>query len=145
MVVDKNLIKEKLESLENFILQVENMNFDEQGLVENVDVQQLLSFRLQQSIEICIDIATHIIAIEALEKAETARDAFTVLAKNKIISEKTAEGMSAAGSFRNIIVHGYGKVDFSKLYYDYKKDLEDLRNYAKEINLFLEKTKNDSS
>lgn len=137
MVVDKSLIEQKLESLKNFLLQIENMQFDEEGLVENIDIQQLLTFRLQQSVEICIDIATHIIANASLSKAETARDAFEVLGKSKIISQKTAQNMGKAGNFRNLVVHGYGKVDFSRIFYDYKKDLEDLRQFAKEIYLYL--------
>ena len=139
MVVDKSLVEQKLENLKNFILQIENMHFDEEGLIENVDIQQLLTFRLQQSVELCIDIATHILANASLPKAETARDAFEVLAKNGIISAKTAENMAKAGNFRNLIVHGYGKVDFSRIYYDYKQDLEDLRLYAKEIFQFINK------
>lgn len=137
MVVDKNLIEQKLESLKNFLLQIDTMQFDEEGLIENIDIQQLLTFRLQQSVEICIDIATHIIANATYPKAETAKDAFEVLGKNKIITQKTAENMGKAGNFRNLIVHGYGKVDFSRIFYDYKKDLEDLRQFAKEIFMYM--------
>lgn len=138
MVVDKNLLNEKLESLKNFLLQIENMQFDETGLSDNVDIQQLLSFRLQQSVEICIDIATHIIANTGLPKAETARDAFDELGKNKVISKQTAVNMGKAGNFRNLIVHGYGKVDFSRIFYDYKKDLDDLRQFAAEVYQYIQ-------
>ncbi len=139
MVVDKTLIEQKLETLKEFLLQIENMQFTEEGLLENIDIQQLLSFRLQQSIEVCIDIATHIIANASLPKAETAKDAFEVLCKNKIISKKTGENMAKAGNFRNLIVHGYGKVDFSRIYYDYKNDLEDLRQFVREIYQYMSK------
>ena len=68
-----------------------------------------------------------------------AKDAFELLAKEKVISKKLAENLGSACGFRNIVVHGYQKVDFKQLYYDYKDDLKDLRDFAKQINEFLNK------
>lgn len=52
--------------------------------------------------------------------------------------------MGQAVDFRNIVVHHYDTVfDFGRLYKDYKDDLEDLRQFAKEIFQFLEKNKTD--
>lgn len=139
MAVDKTLIEKKLDLLKDYIRLIENMDFDENFLLENIDTQQLLAFRLQQAVEMTIDIATHVIAGLFLERQETAKDAFAHLGREKIITKDLAKKMGLAGNFRNLIVHGYQKIDFKRLYYDYKEDLEDLREFAKQINNFLKR------
>lgn len=139
MVIDKILIEKKLDVLKDFILQIEEMNFSEEKLSEKKDIQQLLSFRLQQAIETTIDITTHIIAELSLDRQETAKDALELLKKEKIISSSLAKNLSLACGFRNLVVHGYQKIDFRKLFYNYKKDLNDLREFARQIHNFLEK------
>lgn len=139
MAVDRDLIEKKLDILKDYILQIENMNFDETGLVENIDIQQLLSFRLQQAVETTIDLATHLIAGLSLKRQETAKDAFELLGREKIITVELSKSMGLAGDFRNLVVHGYQNINFKRLYYDYKDDLNDLREFARQINDFINK------
>ena len=139
MVIDKEIINRKLAVLENFIRQIENMDFDEQFLLKNEDVQHLIAFRLQQAIETAIEIATYMIVNLGLERQDTARDAFVILARGKIIADDLAEKLGSACGFRNLVVHGYQKIDFRKLFYNYKNDLNDLRGFARQIHNFLEK------
>ena len=133
MPIDKNLVNNQLSQLENLLRRIENMDIAENELLENLDIQDLLTFRLQQAVEICIDIATHLISGLALEKSETARSSFEVLAKNKIIGADLAEKLGFAVSFRNLAVHGYDKFDFSRLFRDYKEDVDDLKIFMTEI------------
>ena len=139
MVINRNLVEKKLVILGDFIRQIDQMDFDEIGLTEEKDIQQLLSFRLQQAVETAIDIATHLLAGLSLERKETAKDVFELMGKEKIISAELAKNMMLACDFRNLVVHGYQKIDFHRLFYDYKEDLEDLREFARQINNFLNK------
>lgn len=113
------------------------MDFTENQFLENVDFQDLLTFRLQQAVEIGIEIATHIISSLELEKPETARSSFEILAKNKIISEDLSKKMMLAVSFRNIAVHKYEDFDFSQVFRDYKEDIECLKDFVAEIIKYL--------
>lgn len=133
MPIDKILIKEKLNKVNQYLERIENMHFSEDQFLENTDYQDLLTFRLQQAVETCIDIATHIISSLNLEKPETARSSFEVLAKHKIITKDLAQDLTFAVSFRNLAVHGYEKFDFKRLFYDYKKDLVDLKRFITAI------------
>lgn len=139
MAIDRELIEKKLDILEEFIVQIERMDFNKQQLVEDKDTQQLLSFRFQQAVETAIDIATHLIAGLSLERKETAKDAFRLLGEKKIITSKLAEKMALASDFRNLVVHGYQRIDFGRFFADYRDDLADLRRFAQEINSFIEK------
>lgn len=139
MPIDKELIKKKLSFLDSSLSKIERMEFDENEFVENADIHDLITFRLQQSVETCIDIATHIIASLSLERKERAKDAFLLLGKEKIIEEDLALNMGKAADFRNRVVHGYNDFDFSLLFKDYKKDVADLREFGNQILECLEK------
>ncbi|MBI5122662.1 DUF86 domain-containing protein [Candidatus Roizmanbacteria bacterium] len=137
MPIDKNLVKEKLQKIDEYLKRIEAMSFSEDQFLENVDYQDLLTFRLQQAIEISIEIATHIISSLELEKPQTARSSFEVLSKYKIISDELAKKMMLAVSFRNIVVHKYEDFDFSQVFRDYKEDIECMKNFIGEIMKYL--------
>jgi len=138
MPVDKNLVREKLKKIDEYLKRIEAMNFSEDQFLENVDYQDLLTFRLQQAVEISIEIATHIISSLELEKPETARSSFEVLSKHKIINGELANRMMLAVSFRNIVVHKYEDFDFSQFFRDYKEDIKCLKAFIAEIIRYLE-------
>jgi len=139
MHIDKELIKKKLNFLDHFLSKIERMEFDEKGFVEDADIHDLVTFRLQQAVETSIDIATHIIASLSLERKERAKDAFLLLGKEKIIDKNLAQKMGKAADFRNRVVHGYNDFDFSLLFKDYRNDVTDLRNFGNQILEYLEK------
>jgi|SRR3989339_48398 len=139
MPIDKNLIQEKLQKISEYIKRIEGMDFSENQFLENVDYQDLLTFRLQQVVEIAIDIATHIISTLELEKPETARSSFEVLAKYKIISDDMSKKMMLAVSFRNIVVHKYEDFDFNQVFLDYKIDIDNLKVFIGEVIKYLGK------
>ena len=128
MAIKRELIEKKLDNLKDYLKKIEAMNFSYQELLENPDIQDLLVFRFQQAVEICIDIATHIIAGLDLPRKETAKDAVFLLGEEKIINKELASQLGEAVDFRNIVVHHYDDVfDFESLFEDYKSNLEDLR------------------
>lgn len=139
MAIDKQLISYKLKFLDRQLTKIERMEFDLEDLQSNTDIQDLITFRLQQSVETCIDIATHVLSALNIPRKETAKDAFLVLGKEGIINEKLAERMGKAADFRNRVVHGYNDFDFSLLFKDYRDDVADLRKFGQEIIKYLQK------
>lgn len=139
MPVNKSLIFKKLDFLNAHINKIENMSFDEETFVENADIHDLIVFRLQQAVETCIDIATHIIAGLDVPQKETAKDAFIFLGEKGIIKKKLSLKMGKAADFRNRVVHGYNNFDLKLLFKDYKEDLKDLRQFGAEILKYLQK------
>lgn len=138
MPISKPLVSKKLDFLNDQIRKIENMSFDEEAFVGNVDVHDVVVFRLQQAVETCIDIATHIIAGLDVPQKETAKDAFIFLGEKRVISQDLASKMGKAADFRNRVVHGYNDFDFRILFKDYKEDLKDLNQFGAEILKYLE-------
>lgn len=137
MPVNKDLIAKKLDFLNEQIYKIENLDFTEKEFVENVDIHDLIVFRLQQAVETSIDIATHIIAAISAPRKETAKDAFVFLGEKRIINKELSLKMGQAADFRNRVVHGYNDFDFKLLFKDYKEDLKDLRQFGAEILKYL--------
>jgi uncharacterized protein YutE (UPF0331/DUF86 family) len=137
MHINKDLLAKKLDFLNEHLSRIENMDFDQEALSGQTDIQDLLTFRLQQSVETCIDIATHIISGLNLKRKETAKDAFLLLGEEKIITKDLADKMGQAANFRNRVVHGYNDFDFNLLFKDYKEDIKDLHTFGAQILSYL--------
>ena len=120
---------------------IENMDFTEEEFGEDLDIKDLLVFRLEQATEAAIDIATHIISAKKLPRPENLKGLFEVLGEGKILTGETAEAMIKAVGFRNIAVHEYDdvKFDIKRVYGDYKDDVRDLKRFCAEVVEILEK------
>lgn len=62
-------------------------------------------------IELCVDIANHIISEKALPVPTSYADTFEILKRYFLISDSLAEIMVHMAKFRNILVHQYTQVD----------------------------------
>mgnify|MGYP001610058190 CR=1 FL=1 len=138
MQADKDLVSKKLDFLNDQIRKIEKMDFNKQSFSEDEDIHDLIVFRLQQAVETCIDIATHIISKLDVPQKEPAKDAFLFLGEEGIIDSTLSYRMGKAADFRNRVVHGYNNFDFAVLFKDYKNNLEDLRMFGAEILRYIE-------
>lgn len=136
--IDRDLVAKKLDFLNVQIHKIENMEFEETSFVENPDIHDLVVFRLQQAIETCIDISTHIIAQTNAPRKEAAKEAFLYLGEQNIINKDLAQKMGKAADFRNRVVHGYNDFDFHLLYKDYEENLKDLREFGAQVLKYLD-------
>ena len=133
MVKRPKTIQRLLEQLEEHLLTIGRMSFSLNELLSDIDIQHLIERRLQLAIEVCIDIASHIAAELKLPGREKAADVFLLLGKNKVINARLAKNLTKAVGFRNILVHEYVKINHRLVYHYYKKDLDDLRQFARQI------------
>lgn len=139
MSLDKQVIKRLLARLLDLLTRLERMEFSLSELQESKDIQDLVSFRLQEAVEVSLDIAMHIVANLRLGSPETGRDVFTDLAAGKVISLDLAKKMAAGVGFRNLVVHRYDELDMKRLFYDYRDDISTLFEFAAEIQKFIDK------
>lgn len=138
MPIDTVLLQKKLSMLDRHLSAIERMDFEEHNFVSDADIHDLIVFRLQQAVETCIDIATHLIAQLAIPRKETAKDAFLLLGQEKIIPDELSLRMGKAADFRNRVVHGYNDFDFRLLFRDYREDVRELRSFGAAILTFLQ-------
>ncbi len=136
-----SMLEALLDYLQDSINRIERMDLTIDMILSDEDIQDLIDRRMQKTVETCIDIATHLIAALKLSRQETAKDAFELLGKEKIINPQLAKKMAEASGLRNVIVHNYRDMDYRLAYTDLSDKLEDLRQFAKQIHRFLKKQK----
>lgn len=140
MAIQEETIKELLRELDEYLYLIENMSLtSEDVFLGSKDIQHMLERRLHIAVELCIDIASHLAAGLKLPGRDTAKSIFAILEKEEIITSELTQNMQDAVGFRNILVHEYGKIDHKRIYRTYKDNLNDMRQFAKEVVEFLEK------
>ena len=111
-MVDKTLLLRKLAELEEYFVQIgEYSNISVDRYSKNWKTQRIVERTLQMMIEICVDIASHIVSDEGFRVPKSYADTFKVLYEKKIIETELFETMERMAKFRNILVHQYDKVD----------------------------------
>lgn len=66
---------------------------------------------LQLAIEVCADIANHVIADRRLRIPATYAEAFEVLSQARLLDTAQREAMVRMARFRNLLVHEYTRID----------------------------------
>jgi len=106
--------------------------------IENNLEKRLAAERLlQTAIETAIDCSRLIVAVNDLRKMRDERDAFVILAENKIIGGELSEKLLRCKGFRNILVHEYASVDPKLMARFLNEDIDDLIEFAKAIARWL--------
>ena len=85
-----------------------------------------------------VDIFSKEISVK-LYPSLTAKDALLLLGEQEIIDKGLSQKMGKAADFRNRVVHGYNDFDYTLLFRDFKNNIRDLKDFAKQILEFLEK------
>jgi uncharacterized protein YutE (UPF0331/DUF86 family) len=133
-VVDKALILRKLAELEEYLGQVkEYASIAVDQYSKDWKAQRIVERTLQMMIEICADIAGHIISDKGYRVPTTYADTFRVLCENGILNKELFETMEKMAKFRNIIVHHYDKVDAEMVVGILRKDLNDFSAFKNAI------------
>ncbi len=124
----------KLAELEEYLNQIRE--FSSVTVAEYEDqwkTQRIVERTLQIMIELCADIAGHIIADKKLRVPASYADAFRSLREADIISAELLGIMEKMAKFRNIVVHQYEKVDAEIVILILQKHLADFLVFRDEI------------
>ena len=100
---------------------------------QSADLKDLAERNLQIAIEACFDIGKIIISQKMLRDPKDNKDIFVILAEAGIIGLRSLEFLTPMAGTRNILVHGYDKVDDSLVYGILKRHLNDFDVFLTEI------------
>lgn len=140
MALDQNTLSKLLEFLHELIEELEEKEIDLELLTDS-DQMYAIEHRLQLAIESTLNITEHIISGLGLGIAETGREVFLKLGEKGIIDKQLAKTLGNAVGLRNVLVHNYLEVDLNEVVKSATVGLDDLREFAKQINSFLAKQK----
>lgn len=129
--MDRRIVADKLESLRRCIARVEAMRPDTvETLRSDVDLQDILSVNLMRAVQVCVDLAAHLVADLDGRAPETMADLFTVLEQAEHLSPEVASRMRSAVGFRNVAVHVYQSIDWDVVFAIADDHLDDFRAFA---------------
>jgi len=137
-MVDKNLILRKLADLGDLHGQLlEYAGITARRYAADWKTQRIVERTLQMMVEICLDVANHIISDRGYRRPVGYADHFTVLRENGVLSARLAARMVKMAKFRNLIVHNYDRIDATIVVGILKKNLSDFEAFQKAVVNFL--------
>ena len=110
-----------------------------EAFLSDRDKQDIASFRLIVATEAAIDLCLHILAKRLGKVAEDYAACFKLLADQNFIDGALASRLARMARFRNLLVHQYWDIDYSRLYNLITgPDLEDLEDFVRQVSHFIE-------
>ncbi len=145
-MVDKTLILRKLAELEEYLGQIrEFSSVSAEDYSGDWKTRRIVERTLQIMIELCIDIAGHIISDRRLRVPVSYADTFKSLAEAGLVSPQLSDTMGKMAKFRNIVVHQYETVDIEIVIMILQKHLDDFLVYRDAILQILADAKRDTN
>lgn len=129
-MVDRDLLLLKLADLDQYLGQVsEYRDITIDQYRGDWKTQRIVERTLQMAIELCVDIANHIIADRGLRVPATYSEAFDVLGEAGLLDAARRDVMIRMSKFRNVIVHDYARVDSTIVVQILREHLEDFTRF----------------
>jgi uncharacterized protein YutE (UPF0331/DUF86 family) len=107
-------------------------------LARDRDRLDLVSFNLMLAVQLCLDVASHLIADEGWPAAPDLAGSFARLREHAVVSEPVAEALARAAGLRNVVAHVYGRIDTDLVHLAATKGLRDLERFAAEVAAWAE-------
>ncbi|MGH8727343.1 MAG: type VII toxin-antitoxin system HepT family RNase toxin [Burkholderiales bacterium] len=131
-MTDSELIAKKLAEIETYVRELRTI-VNPDDVLTDVKEERFAAHTLQLAIQSALDVASHIVSDERLGEPRTNRELFTLLEQHGWIESPLAQRLQNMVGFRNILVHGYQKLDLSILVDVLRNRLPDLVSFVEAI------------
>lgn len=129
--MDRLILEEKIEALRRCIDRIESRRTKTaDALADDVDRQDILSLNLTRAVQLCVDMATHVLGDTAQPAPRTMGESFELLAREDVIDDDLTARMRAAVGFRNVAVHNYRRLDWEIVHSIAHAGVDDFRRFA---------------
>ncbi|MDM7998083.1 MAG: DUF86 domain-containing protein [Acidobacteriota bacterium] len=132
--MNKEVVSAKLESLRRCVQRVKDKTpLSSSELMENHDLQDIISLNLERAVQICVDLAAHIISESNLQAPGSMAESFETLHSQGVLSDELTLRMKKAVGFRNIAVHAYQEINWEMVYSILTTRLVDFVEFARAV------------
>lgn len=133
-MVNPNVVAAKLTELADRVTRArKSCPGSVEELARDRDALDLVSFNLMLAVQVCVDVASHVIADEGWPAARGLAESFARLAEHDVISAPTASALAKAVGLGNVVAHGYAGVDVALVFTAARSGLDDLDRFAAEV------------
>ena len=132
--MDRLVVAEKLESLRRCVQRIEDRRVQTaEALRADPDRQDVLSLNITRAVQLCVDLAAHVVSDTKQPAPQTMGETFDLLAAEGVISAALCKRMRGAVGFRNIAVHSYQAIDWDIVHAITHEGMDDFREFAAAI------------
>ena len=127
---DSDILATKAESVTRCLERIEaHLPASVAELESDYDAQDIISLNLQRAVQLCVDMASYIVAEKGWGSPATMAESFQALAEHKLIEADLADRLKRAVGFRNVSVHEYDRIDWVLVYEVITTRLDDFRSF----------------
>ena len=132
--MDRDVTQRKLEALRHCLQRVrERKPANAAMLASDEDAQDVLVLNLSRAVQLCVDIASHLLAGSLQPVPATMGETFVSLASSGVIDAGLAGRLRRAVGFRNIAVHNYETIDWDIVFALAGEPLSDFEQFAAQV------------
>ena len=132
--MDWSLIEQKIESLRRAVGRVEGRcPVDAAILARDLDAQDIVSVNLTRAVQLCVDIANHVLSESDLPSPLTMGQSFDLLQELGVIDPELCVNMKKAVGFRNLAIHNYDTIDWALVHAIARHHLCDFKAFARAV------------
>ena len=128
------VLAEKAAAIERHLVHVaERLPENPEDFQPSTDASDAVILHLWQAVQLTIDTAISVCLYFQLGTPPTYGDAFRRLAEEGLLDPALAERLARAAGFRNVVAHGYEKLDLERIYRAAQDGPADLRGFLAAI------------
>lgn len=132
--MDRLIVERKLDSLQRCLERVRSKTpQDIDDLLHDLDLQDVLVLNLSRAVQVCVDIAVHILSERKQPPPETMGKAFDLLAQDGFLDDALAQRLKKSVGFRDLAVHNYDAINWVIVHTIATKHLADFEVFAKTV------------
>lgn len=124
-MTDADLVAKKLAEIETHVRELRTLS-DLERFQEDVKEERFVTHTLQLAIQSAIDVASHVVSDDRLGEPATNEELFELLERHGWIDPRLGTRLRDMARFRNLLVHGYAKLDLDRVETIVRNHLEDL-------------------
>lgn len=128
------IIIKKMTSLKHCLDRLEEKRPEKwESLLENYDLQDIISVNLERAVQLTVDIGLHTLSGLRVQPPETMAEVFSLLNRKGVITETLAQHLISAVGFRNIAVHEYEEIDWKIVHSILFQHLADFHQFMRHV------------
>lgn len=131
-MTDQDLVAKKLALIETSVRELRTLARPDE-IQRDVRELRFVAYTLQIAIQAALDVAAHIVTDERLGEPRTNRDLFDLLERYGWVPPELATSLRDMVGFRNIVVHGYERVNGAIVEEIVRNHLDDLLDFVSAI------------
>ena len=131
MTLNGDLVRSRCAEIEESVARLERLrDLGREAFLADQDARDLACYRLLVALEAALALCYHVSSKLLRKVPEKYAECFGMLGEAGIVPGDLAERLKQMARFRNLLVHMYWKVDYSRVYDLIQRNLGDLRPFA---------------